>query len=200
MLIWALAVVFGIGAFASYKLYNSLRYDTHRPMISYVASQYTHPLRIAEIGVFYGTNARRMFKKLNVSKMYLIDPYQKYDDYGHEKKLMTFLPKSFTIAMKVLGKYAKHTIPLHMTSEQAASKIPDDLDMVYIDGNHAYDYVKKDIELYYPKVKTGGLIGGHDIDNTQEGVGVHQAVMEFIEKHNLTLHIDKPDWWIVKDT
>ena len=34
--------------------------------------------------------------------------------------------------------------------------------MLYIDGAHDYDSVLQDIELYYPKIKSGGLICGHD--------------------------------------
>lgn len=36
------------------------------------------------------------------------------------------------------------------------------LDFVYIDGNHAYDWVKQDIQLWWPKLKKNGLLMGHD--------------------------------------
>jgi hypothetical protein len=36
------------------------------------------------------------------------------------------------------------------------------LDFVYIDANHKYDAVKKDLELWYPKVRKGGVFAGHD--------------------------------------
>ena len=49
-------------------------------------------------------------------------------------------------------------------------------DFVYIDADHTYESVKKDLELYLPKVKNGGIIGGHDYtDNWGE---VSQAVDE----------------------
>lgn len=37
------------------------------------------------------------------------------------------------------------------------------LDFLFIDGDHSYDGVKKDFEMYSPLVKKGGLIGFHDI-------------------------------------
>lgn len=37
------------------------------------------------------------------------------------------------------------------------------LDFAFIDGDHTYDGVKKDFELYGPLVKPGGLIAFHDI-------------------------------------
>lgn len=32
-------------------------------------------------------------------------------------------------------------------------------------GNHDYEFVKKDIELYYPKLKKGGVLGGDNFDS-----------------------------------
>ena len=49
-------------------------------------------------------------------------------------------------------------------------------DFVYIDADHTYESVKKDLELYLPKVKNGGIIGGHDY--TDNWVEVRQAVDE----------------------
>jgi hypothetical protein len=54
-------------------------------------------------------------------------------------------------------------VMIRATSEIASDIFADEsLDVVYIDANHAYDFVKQDIELWYPKVKKGGYIGGHD--------------------------------------
>lgn len=196
---WLLVVGLGCSGILAYKAYGFLKYDGHRPMIKFAAEKYPHPLRIAEIGVFFGTNARRMFKNLNVEKMFLIDPFQKYPAYQKEKNVVRFLPSSFKPALIVLKRYVHRVVPLQMTSEDAIDFVPNDLDMVYIDGNHAYDYVKKDIELYYPKVKAGGIIGGHDIDGNSNGEDVRRAVFEFAEKNNLFVHISKPDWWILKE-
>jgi len=37
------------------------------------------------------------------------------------------------------------------------------LDFLFIDGDHTYDGVKRDFEMYAPLVRKGGLIGFHDI-------------------------------------
>jgi cephalosporin hydroxylase len=37
------------------------------------------------------------------------------------------------------------------------------IDMLFIDGDHSYDGVKKDFDLYSPMVRQGGLIALHDI-------------------------------------
>jgi predicted O-methyltransferase YrrM len=36
------------------------------------------------------------------------------------------------------------------------------IDFLFLDGSHAYEDVKKDLKLWYPKVKKGGVISGHD--------------------------------------
>jgi predicted O-methyltransferase YrrM len=52
---------------------------------------------------------------------------------------------------------------LHMGTEEAAAMIPDEsVDTVYIDSDHSYSGVKKDVALWEPKVKRGGYIAGHD--------------------------------------
>jgi len=52
-----------------------------------------------------------------------------------------------------------------MTSEEAVKSFEDhSLDMVFIDSDHRYSMVKKDIEMWLPKVKKGGVLCGHDFD------------------------------------
>jgi predicted O-methyltransferase YrrM len=46
------------------------------------------------------------------------------------------------------------------------------LDLLFIDGHHAYESVRRDYELYAPLVRTGGLVAFHDIaDGPSETVG-----------------------------
>lgn len=42
------------------------------------------------------------------------------------------------------------------------------IDFIFIDGDHSYDGVKKDFQLYGKLVRTGGIIGFHDILPRQE--------------------------------
>lgn len=43
-------------------------------------------------------------------------------------------------------------------------------DLMFIDGDHTYEGVKKDFEMYVPLLKDGGLILMHDTINDNEGV------------------------------
>ncbi len=58
------------------------------------------------------------------------------------------------------------------------------IDFIYIDGNHLYESVKKDLELYLPKIKNNCVIAGHDYSHEYQGV--MDAVEEVLGKPNLT--------------
>lgn len=63
------------------------------------------------------------------------------------------------------------------TSDDAVLDFTDEsFDFIYIDGIHQYENVKQDIINYLPKVKKGGVIGGHDYG--PHWPGVKQAVDE----------------------
>ena len=62
-------------------------------------------------------------------------------------------------------------------SVEASKTIEDgSLDVMFIDMNHNYEFVRDDIAHWLPKVKSGGIIGGHDY--SQSFPGVIQAVDE----------------------
>jgi predicted O-methyltransferase YrrM len=56
-------------------------------------------------------------------------------------------------------------------SEEAASEIPQ-CGLVFIDGAHDYESVRKDLETYAPKVKLGGFIVLHDCHDADPGVAI----------------------------
>ena len=43
--------------------------------------------------------------------------------------------------------------------------LPDNCDIIFIDADHIYESVKKDIDLALPKVKQGGILSGHDLES-----------------------------------
>jgi len=79
---------------------------------------------------------------------------------------------------------------MQMSSEEACAYFGEkSVDMVFIDGGHDYDTIKKDLELWTPKARK--LICGHDA----EWPGVAQAVYEKFGKVAVTETI----WWVVID-
>jgi cephalosporin hydroxylase len=54
----------------------------------------------------------------------------------------------------------------------------EELDLLFIDGNHSYESVLCDFLLYYPLVKQGGIIGFHDTALSEDNLGVPQLIAE----------------------
>ena len=69
-------------------------------------------------------------------------------------------------------------------TEDLTGKIPDScLDWVYIDGNHQYEYVLKDLETFLVKVKENGIICGDDYARVEKGRRqVAEAVNDFLKQ------------------
>lgn len=82
-------------------------------------------------------------------------------------------------------------------SPQAADKFDNEsIDCIWIDALHDYDSVKKDLIAWYPKVKKGGMLGGHDF-NYDFG-GVPKAVHDFCVNNGLTYIIKHKSFTIIK--
>jgi len=83
-------------------------------------------------------------------------------------------------------------------SSDAASLITEELDFVYIDGNHAEDFVSQDINNFFPKLSSRGVIGGHDFYNgfQREHDGVVSAVLSSAGLKDFQMRVEIPDWWV----
>jgi hypothetical protein len=92
-----------------------------------------------------------------------------------------------------------------MESTQAAKYIANQsLDMIFIDADHDYESVLKDIKAWVPKVKDGGCISGHDYDPTG-GFDVWKVVHKVFGKTNFNIVPDDAGgpnnhcWWLWKN-
>ena len=73
--------------------------------------------------------------------------------------------------------------PIRKSSVEGAKLFKDNsVDLVFIDAAHDYENVKNDINAWYPKVKPGGILAGHD----KTWPGVVKAVNEFLLESNTT--------------
>jgi predicted O-methyltransferase YrrM len=77
---------------------------------------------------------------------------------------------------------------------KALKKFPNShFDMIYIDADHSYEAVAKDLKLSFKKIKDGGYIMGHDYEmnrsktKNEYGFGVDRAVDEFCDEKHQTI-------------
>lgn len=82
-------------------------------------------------------------------------------------------------------------------SPHAAYLVPDELDFVFLDGDHSHEGIASDIAAWWPKIKRGGLLGGHDFEEASSPVA--DAVLGFAILHELKVYPKRwGSWFIMK--
>ena len=177
-------------------------YETHRCNITSFLNKLCPNGIGAEIGVKKGEFSKILLEGWHGSKLYLIDPWEEQDKFVYDENIHDHQSdynktienlKGFTSRFEIIREYS-HNAHSHFAKNS--------LDFVYIDGNHTYNAVKLDLELFYPKLKYGGIMMGDDyhVKDVEKvfgfTFGVKKAVDEFClaHKHNLSLNY-YGDWW-----
>lgn len=167
------------------------------------------PLVGVEIGVEKGELSVQLLKECNWTLFYLIDPWATYaeshpyyqsgdrlarltireqnDNYQKTKEAVLFAGEKVRI--------------LRDFSFKVVNQI-EEIDFIFLDANHTYESVKRDLEQWWPKVKSGGIFSGHDYGSINEfrgKWGVKRAVHDFFDPQNLEVNL-KPGkvWWVKK--
>jgi hypothetical protein len=192
-------------------------------LMSKICSQFPNGVGV-EVGTFKGSFSKQIIQNWN-GTLYMVDVWRGLKDgYIDSSNHLLQSENVYEEAMKNIEGYEDRAVMIRASSEISAKIFNDhSLDFVYIDANHAYDYVVQDIKLWFPKVKIGGYILGHDyIDldwyndpnylpnkkdkhiwngNFYHGVfGVNPAVDEFCEDYGYELTLTN-EWfgtWSVK--
>jgi len=147
---------------------------------------------MAEIGCYTGESTEIFSESGKFGAIYSIDPWETNVDYDElPVDNMDVVEQLFD---KRIATLKTPVNKIRKTSEQAVNMFPNNFfDFVYIDGNHNYDFIKEDIVKWLPKVKSNGVIAGHDYNHAYEGV--IKAVDEIFGKPNKLF----PDSsWMVK--
>ena len=146
----------------------------------------------AEVGTWRGDFAAKILNVCNPGRLYLIDSWehrseQEYSQASYGGKVQDGQAGMDAIYEGVIDRFRTEidtgqVVIVRARSTQTAASLPDEsLDWVYIDADHSYGAVKRDLEAYYPLVKSGGLLAGDDygLDDRWFGQGVTRAVDEF---------------------
>ncbi|NOS67615.1 MAG: hypothetical protein HOO67_04605 [Candidatus Peribacteraceae bacterium] len=161
-----------------------------------------------EIGVLNGYYSELLLTRSNLRTLHSVDPWKAFDTDAYDDKHNSPQQEQddrYRFTQDRLKKFGSRSKIHRMMSAEAAKKFENNsLDFVYIDANHSYEAVKEDLELWWPKVRPGGVIAGHDYLDGQipEGdFGVKSAVDEFMHKHNQPFSVIPvmwPTWYAVK--
>jgi hypothetical protein len=96
--------------------------------------------------------------------VYTIDHFQGNEGTGRDKVAEQIdLFSIFRRNLQQLNLWQNPVKPLIMDSISASKIFADGtIDLLFIDAGHQYDEIYKDIKIWLPKVKIGGIICGHD--------------------------------------
>ena len=148
-----------------------------------------------EIGTAIGTNASTLSNHIPALKLYCVDAWKLYDgmhDFKDAGKMY-----EYEIAAAARLNPLPDVIIVKKFSMDAVKKFDDEsLDFVYIDANHELPYVTEDIFYWAKKVKSGGIVSGHDYLDEQRPDGfvqVKEAVHAYTEAFNIS------PWFVVDE-
>jgi hypothetical protein len=146
-------------------------------LINYVNTfSNTKEMTILEIGSYAGESTE-MFAQ-NFKSVIAIDPFM--NDYDANDPACSYmdLTNVYKTFSSVISKYDNIT-HIRKTSDDAADELKDTkVDLIYIDGLHTYDQVKKDIDNYIGLINESGFISGHDYHSVWQGVvdAIHEKI------------------------
>ena len=127
---------------------------------------------VIEIGVHKGDFSKRILTVARPETLYLVDPWKHFasepysrSHYGGDRVDQDVMDQRFeAVRERFKSEIASGQVEIRRDLSQSAAATFEDgtIDCVYIDGDHTYEGVVKDIEAYFPKLRSGGLMIGDD--------------------------------------
>lgn len=153
-----------------------------------------------ELGVWFGNNMCYLLDNCpNISLLHGIDPYKPYQDWnrfiGEE-----LINQAKSTAFSNLSNFPKDKWLLTVAESVVVNNFHSDncIDFIFIDGDHSFEMCYKDLNLWYSKIKSGGLFSGHDFSLP----GVNKALLKFRQENNIKgfFKVIRNDvWYWIKD-
>src|SRR5258707_5695982 len=159
-----------------------------------------------EVGVYEGWFSEYLLNHWRGKRLIAIDPWRQWTaEYSDDCNLpQQHMDNLFEATVERLRRYGDRSDIWRLTSEEASARLShESLDFVYIDAQHHESAVAEDLNLWFPKVRQGGMLAGHDY---MDGVfpfgvfGVKSAVGRFVKENGLALYTTdesvSPSWYV----
>jgi len=154
------------------------------------------------VGVFDGWTSEVLLRTFPDLRLWLVDAWKPYNDDSHMgKQDRDYFQRAFEETM-FWTKFAEdRRFTLRESSPSAAVRFHEgSLDFVFIDADHRYEAVRDDIRAWWPKLRSGGALCGHDyaIHRDGDGIwGVQRAVDEFAKSQSLETTVLQDGVWCI---
>ena len=185
----------------------------HHSVLRLLAERHPEPARRivgAEIGVWRGNLSRTLLARLPNLLLYLVDawatyepthPYARSGDscarYSAQQQQDNYLTTLETVAQ-----YGPQCRVIREESIMAVNRFSDgELDFAFIDADHTLEAVRADIAAWAPKVRSGGILCGHDHGSPRDlrGVwGVSRAVGDYAAQTGRRVRVHPGHVWVVE--
>jgi len=167
---------------------NSIGGLDYKDLYAYVVEKYNNT-DFVEIGSFRGASAvfmgvQILNKNKNI-KLHCVDPWEDSDEAKKTqppRNETTDQSGLYNEFIQNIEKVKSCIKPIRSSSFIASNQFKNEsVDFIFVDGDHSYQAVFMDLNLWWPKLKVGGIMAGHDFWAPQ----IQKAVADFCEKNNL---------------
>ena len=169
---------------------------TYPSFYKYIVQKFSNNSHFVEVGSWKGKSSAFMAVEIANSgkniKFDCVDTWKGSEEHVEDPFVKSdTLYQLFLNNMKPLERYYT---PIRKTSEEASTLYSNNsLDFVFIDADHSYEQVQKDIKAWEPKIKNGGIIAGHDYNSWPS---VTQAVNDYYK--NTVKEFEGLCWFVQK--
>lgn len=165
----------------------------------WVAEKVPYDGVLVEVGVFMGKSVCFLGETLNElnkhCSVFAVDTFQGSPNEPEHAEIISQLDDNLLrvfLRHMVKADLIGRVVPIVGEPKEVAERFKEiPIDFVFIDASHDYDNVRRDIESWLPKVKSGGIIGGHDIDWPDVKKAVAEVIPGFIQKGSVWYY-EKP--------
>ena len=191
-----------IGAFAG-RTVQLLRTLGTRDALAKLANDLNLTERAAELGVFRGEFVEKNLATWRGAEYVLVDMWAPTDCINGNVSSCVYPNESRAYDLWATRERMKRGGPrfegrwqlVQASTLQAATQFADGhFDWIYLDATHTYAEARRDLEAWYPKVRIGGLVSGHDYQFQHQTMGdgytfgVRDAVDEFAAARHIRVY------------
>ena len=145
---------------------------------------------LCELGVWNGGGIEN-FIRCNPKLLIGVDCWDQTDDPKTSDGIDKNIVKGYyENCLKLMIKYPQVKYIKSLTNDYVGIFEDGFFDFVYVDACHAYETCKEDLNNWFAKVKSGGILAGHDYfqHTSSYKFGVVEAVDEFVEENKSKLY------------
>jgi hypothetical protein len=152
-----------------------------------------------EVGVQAGAFSSVWARLWEGRRLCLVDPWRHIPGYADVANVPDSTHESlYRQVLQLFGDSSKVKVMRSASMEAVAEFEDESLDWVYLDADHSYLAIRAELEAWYPKLRKGGMLAGHDFldGKLPEGdFGVKSAVEAFAGERGLDVHLTGEAGW-----